>query len=212
MQIETINRIIIKAVENEKQTDSFAKLAIQAARNNGRNINMTEAKGISQFVITYIKQVPLYIEEGLKSSVNFGIQNEMNGMMNELMQYWKLEQDLIPDNLGLIGITDDAYASMFLLQSLSDYCQGTAGHGLLKTDLKNANLLIRNLLGEAIALNLEQRVGVTISNNMMGHVFNQFYQNIFFSGFAFGNAAQANMNQREIEQQVNVQLGAMGIF
>ncbi len=212
MYTQTIKKIIKKAVENEKQTNSLAKLVIQTAQNNGKNMNLSQAQDVSQFVITYVNQVPVYIEECLKGSAKFGIQNEMNQMINELEQYWILEQDLIPDNLGLIGITDDAYASMFLLQSLSDYCQSMYNHTLLKIDLKNANNLIRNILGDAIASALEQKVGVTISNNMINQMFNQVYQNIFSSGFTFGNVAQAYTSQYEIERQVDTQLGAMGIF
>ncbi len=175
-------------------------------------MNLSQAKDVTQFVINYVRQVPVYVEEASKNSAKFGIQNEMNQMINELEQYWILEQDLIPDNLGLVGITDDAYASMFLLQSLSDYCQSLYNHSLLKIDFKKANNLIRNILGDVIASTLEQRVGETISNNMLNQVFNQVYQNIFSSGFTFGNMAQAYTNQYEIERQVDVQLGAMGIF
>ncbi len=211
MNIQTIKKIIKKAVENEKRTNSLAKLVIQVAQNNSKKINLSQAQDISQFVITYVNEVPIYIEEGLSNSAQFGIQTEMNRMIAELEQYWKLEQDLIPDNLGLIGVTDDAYASMFLLQSLSDYCQSMYGRTLLKINFKNANNMIRNIMGNTIASTLEQKVGVTISNNMINQMFNQVYQNIFSSGFTFGNAAQSYINQAEIDRQVDVQLGAMGV-
>lgn len=212
MRTETIRQMITKAVKNEKSTNNLAKLAMSVARNNGKQMSLADAKGIRNFVIEYVKQVPLFIEEGLNMARQFGIQNEMNQMIGELEQYWILEDDLIPDNLGLIGITDDAYASMFLLQSISDYCQSMFNHPLIKVNFTESNKLIRNLLGESIAAALEQKVSLTIANNMVNQVFNQVYKNIFSSGFTFGNAAQAYLEQREIEQQVNVQLGAMGIL
>jgi len=211
MSIQLIRNMITKAVENEKQTNSLAKLVIQMVQNNGKNMNLSQAKGVSQFVITYVSEVPIYMEEGLSNSAQFGIQNEMNSMIGELEQYWKLEQDLIPDNLGLIGITDDAYASMFLLQTLSDSCLSMYNQPLLKLDLKNANNMIRNILGAEIASALEQSVGMTINNNMINQIFNQTYQNILSSGFMFGNFDQSYISQSDIDYEVNTRLGAMGV-
>ena len=136
----------------------------------------------------------------------------MNQMISELEYYWELEQDLIPDHLGLIGITDDAYASMYLLETLSEHCTNMYRRPLLTTDFTQSNHFIRSLLGKPIASTLEQKVQVTIGNNMANNILSQVYRNIFSSGFSFGHAVQAYMNQRAIEDQVNVQMGAMGII
>ena len=212
MGISVIKRKIKKAVNNERSTDSFANLIIKVASDNGNTMSLKEARGISNFVINYIEAVPVLIDEGLKISRNLGIQNEMNQMVKELKYYWELEQDLLPDNLGLIGITDDAYATTYLLQTLSDYCKSMFGRPLLILDLTQTNKFVRGILGEEIAIALEQKVQVTIGSNMVNQVFNQVYQNIFSSGFAFGNPFQAYNDQREIEQLVDVQMGALGIF
>jgi len=211
MNIQTIRKMINKAIKHEDRTDDLANLAKEVARQNGRRMTMDEARGISAFVKGYVNMVPVLLEEGLNASGRFGIGNEMQQMMHEVEYYWILEQDLIPDNLGLQGITDDAYASLFLLQSLSDYCKSMHGQALLSSDLTGMNSVIRNLLGESIAAALEQKVAMTIGQNMAGQIFNQTYQNIFSSGFSFGNYVNAYNSQREIEQQVDVQLGAMGI-
>lgn len=212
MKTEIIKKMISKAVENEKSTNSLAKLVKTVALQNGKSMTLLEAQRVSDFVIEYVKLVPVYIEEGLDAAGKFGIQNEMSQMISELEHYWIIEQDLIPDNLGLIGITDDAYASIYLLQTLSDYCKSINSRPLLQTDFTNPNKVIRNLLGDSIAIAIEQKVQITIASNMTNQIFNQLYQNIFSSGFTFGNAAQAYIDQREIDDHVNVQLGAMGIF
>ena len=212
MKTSLIKKMISNAVKNEKSTNSLAKLVKKVAKQNGNIITLEKAQEVSNFVIQYVNLVPVFMEEGLNTSAKFGIQNEMSQMIAELEYYWKLEQDLIPDNLGLIGIVDDAYASIYLLQSFSDYCKSMYNRPLLKTDLTESNNSIRILLGNQIAAELEQRVQITIGNNMTNQIFNQTFKNIFSSGFTFGNAAQAYMDQRNIEEQVNVQLGAMGIF
>ncbi len=211
MNTKTIKRMIDAAVKEENSTHGLAKLAMKVAKENGRQMTFQEAQNVSTFVIEYIKFVPIYMEDGMRAAGQFGIKNEMNQMLAELEYYWKLEQDVVPDNLGLIGITDDAYASLFLLQTLSDYCKSMTGRPLLSIDLTGMNTVIRNILGEPVASILEQKVAVTIGQNMVNQLFNQAYQNIFSSGFSFGEYVNAQFSQREIEQQVDTQLGAMGI-
>jgi hypothetical protein len=212
MNTKIISKKIETAVKDENSTHRLANLVMEVAIENGKQMTSQEARNASIFVMEYIKFVPRFIEEGMNAAGKFGIRNEMNLMLNEIEQYWKEEKDLVPDNLGLIGITDDAYASLFLLQTLSDYCKSLTGKPLLAIDLTGVNNVIRNILGEQIASKLEQAVGVTISQNMVNQVFNQMYQTLFSSGFNFGALVNAQSSQREIDQQVNLQLGAMGIF
>ena len=212
MRTKAIKKIIEKAINNENSTHSFANLAKEVAEGNGKSLSEGEAENVTNMVLGYVKCVPTLLEEGYKAAQQFGIQNEMNQMLRELEDYWVLEQDILPDSLGLIGITDDAYASIYLIQTLSDYCKGTYKKPLVEYDFTNANKFIRGLLGNDIAVTLEQKVQVTIANNMANNIFNQVYQNIFSSGFAFGNPFQAINDEREIQEQVNVQMGAMGIF
>lgn len=212
MKTDKIKKIISKSVRKERTTHSFSKLAKKVARQNGKIMTDEQADGITEFVIQYVESVPALIEQGIDGARKLGIQNEMNQMMLELKKYWILEQDLIPDSLGLIGITDDAYASLYLLQTLSDYCQSMYNRPLMKIGFTSSNKVVRGLLGNEIAAVLEQRVQATIGNNMMNNILNQAYQKIFTSGFTFNNPFAAYNQQREIEEQVNVQMGAMGIF
>ena len=212
MRTSVIKEMIRKAVENEKSTNSLAKLVQKVAKQNGKSTTLKQAQGVSNFVIEYVNLVPALIEEGLNTSESFGIQYEMTQMMSELEYYWRLEEDLIPDHLGLIGITDDAYASMYLLQTLSNYCKSTYNRPLLKVDFTDSNKIIRNILGNSIAPALEQKVRLTIRQNMTNQIFNPAYKNIFSSGFSFGNATDAYKSQYQIDQRVNTQLGAMGLF
>lgn len=211
MNTKTIRKMISKSIKHENRTNDLANLARDVARKNGQKMNKEASREVSAFVIGYVNMVPDLMEEGLSTASKFGIRNELHQMLLEVEYYWKLEQDLIPDSLGLIGITDDAYASLFLLQSISDYCKSMNGQPLLNSDLTGMNSVIRTLLGETVASALEQKVGMTIGQNMVNQMFNNAYQNIFSSGFSFANYMNAYGSQREIEDQVNVQLGAMGI-
>ncbi len=221
MGITLIRKMIETGIAHERATNDLAKRLIEMGKQTGKNFTLEGTKGVIDLVINYINQVPHYIEKGLHTSGQFGIEYEMNQMINELIYYWRLEQDNIPDNLGLIGITDDAYASMYLLQTLSDHCEKMSGRPLLEVNFTSLNTFIGVILGETVVSVLQQQVHATINNTMrnqlvnndiVNQLFNQVYQNIFTSGFTFGNAMSAFSSNYEIERQVDVQMGAMGIF
>jgi hypothetical protein len=91
----------------------------------------------------------------------------MGQMLQELESYWFETNDLVPDHLGLLGLIDDAYATLFLLQGPSDYCQATFGRPLLVQNMTSANQAIRGLIGEPVVSILDQHVGITMANAMM---------------------------------------------
>lgn len=110
----------------------------------------------------YAQQVPRVLEQGIAAARQLAFDHEMNQITSELEAYWMIEEDLLPDHLGLVRIMDDAYASMHLLQSLAEYCKNKVGQSFLTQDLILANYFIRQLIGEPAASILEQRVELTI--------------------------------------------------
>ena len=159
------------------------------------------------FVREYIEHVPYYMEQGAGVAAQLGLGAEMNQMLEGLENYWFEANDVIPDHLGLMGLLDDAYASLFLLQSLSDYCQATHGRPLLQQNFTHANQIIHILIGEPGATQLEQTVGVEIANAMMQRVIGQ----VVNAGFAFGAAPDPIWGNASVDEIVNTQMGAMGI-
>ena len=101
-------------------------------------------------------------------------------MAGALEAYWFDPNDVIHDHLGLLGVTDDAYASLLLLQSVSDYCQATSARPLLQQNLTVVNQAIRGFIGEPGASVLDQQVAITLTTagmqRMMGQIVNQGFQ------------------------------------
>ena len=102
---------------------------------------------------------------------------------------------------------DDAYATLVLLQSLSDYCQSTFSQPLLHQNLTAANQGIQGLIGDPIVSILEQRVGITMANAMMHRILGQ----ITNAGFSFGAGPDPIWGNASIDEIVNARLGAMGV-
>ena len=211
MRIETIRRMIGAAIDHEQQTGHIVDLLqrFSSKRKTPYSVEITHT--LRDYCITYVKLVPEYLEEGCKQASKLGIKAEMNFMLNELESYWFLQTDLIPDKLGLIGIMDDAYASLFLLQSLSTYCADRWGHALLTEDLTLINTVARNFLGDKIAVTLERTVRENIRANMADNKLQHLISTIFSSGLAFQNTLSSLRAQQAIRYQGQIKLDTIGI-
>ncbi len=208
MRTNEIRKMIEEAVTDEAKTGRLAETIHSMARQNGANPSEQEVQGVVKFVREYVEHVPYYMEQGANAAAQLGLGAEMGQMLGELETYWFEANDVIPDHLGLMGLTDDAYASLVVLQSLSDYSQATLGRPLLQQNFTQANQVIRGLIGEPGASILEQRVGVTVANAMMQRVLGQ----VVGAGFAFGAGPDPIWGNASIDDIVNTRLGALGIF
>lgn len=207
MGTNRINKMIESAISDEEKTGRLASTVKEVARQNGVNLTVQQVNDVISFVKDYIRHIPLYIDDALALAQRTGIKREIEQMIRELEAYWYEMHDVIPDHLGLMGVLDDAYASMSLLQQVSDYCKTTSGHAILSQDWSHANQYMRNLIGEPAASVIDQRVGITIAQNMMGQVMNR----ILSSGFAFDSGPDPIWGNASIDQIVDTQMGAMGI-
>lgn len=207
MRTKEITRMIQDAVADEERTGRLGKFVEEAARQRGSKPTKDAVRGVVAFVREYAEHVPLFMEQAASAAQQLGLASEMGQMLQELESYWFEDNDLIPDHLGLVGLADDAYATLFLLQALSDYCQTTFGRPLLPLNLTAANQGMRGFIGDPAVSILEQRVGVTLANAMMHRLLGQ----ISAGGFAFPSAPDPIWGNASIDEIVNARLGAMGI-
>ena len=88
------------------------------------------------------------------------------------------------------------------------------GTPLIAGDLGPANRVVRGLIGEPFATQLDAGVGQTVAAQAIQASMEQLMQ--FGGGLNFGlgnlGGMQSAINMRDIEHQVDVQLGGMGIF
>ena len=162
------------------KTDSIEKMiAERFARSSGRQLReliaaiaenrgqvadpATLDAGVT-FVRGYIQQVPYMIKVGWTAACNVGLEKEMRGIVQTAQSYWDQDNDIIPDHIGVIGLMDDAYCSMTALQAVSDHYQLQTGSFLFPTDLSSANRLMRELIGEPYASELDQLVLKSLSD------------------------------------------------
>jgi len=116
----------------------------------------------SQFVLGYIRQVPYMMKVAWTAATNVGLQKEMTHILEMVESYWIEGDDIIPDDLGVIGIMDDAYCSLTSLQAVSDHYQLQSGKFLFPDDLSAANRALRKIIGEPYASELDRIVIVAL--------------------------------------------------
>ena len=213
MMIQEIRTIIQAALEDEQRSGRLRGAVRTVARANGANPTKREVAGIVGCVREYVELVPLYMEQARAAARNTGISAQVDQLISQLELYWLEENDVIPDHLGLMGVMDDAYASLTLLQALSEYSRSSAGRPLIADDLTPANQMIRVLLGEPAATILDQQVGNALASALMPQLLNQLAAGQFMLGPTPGSHwGGSSWEGTTLDDYVNTQLGAMGVI
>jgi len=112
----------------------------------------------ARFVTTYIQQVPYMMKVAWTAALNVGLQSQMKKILQMVENYWIEGDDVIPDELGVIGLLDDAYCSLTSLQTVSDHYRQQTGKHLFPDDLGAANRAMRKIIGEPYASELDRIV------------------------------------------------------
>lgn len=165
MEISKIREMILEAEAEETRTGDLVNLLQAIAERRGCNPNPSELENAACFVAEYINQVPVYMEDALLAAREAGIEPEMIRVLQAAETYWADPYDVIPDRMGLVGIMDDAYTSMCLLERMSERLQEKTGQSLFSQDLKPANSAIRVIIGEPYATQLDMYVSNPLRDN-----------------------------------------------
>jgi len=112
----------------------------------------------ARFICSYIEQVPYMMKVAWTAAGNVGLQSQMKRILDMVESYWIEGDDVIPDELGIIGLLDDAYCSLTSLQSVSDHYRLQTGKHLFPNDLGDANRAMRKIIGEPYASELDRIV------------------------------------------------------
>jgi len=132
-------------------------LAVVAEREGAAPTDAELARGAS-FIYSYIEQVPYLLTVAWTSAKTVGLHNEIESILSMIESYWIEDNDVIPDSLGIIGLLDDAYCSLLSMQTISDFYQFQTGKFLFPEDLTAANDIMRKIIGEPYATELDNIV------------------------------------------------------
>jgi len=134
------------------------ELLTAVADRQGVNARAEDIDQGSRFVLGYIRQVPYMMKVAWTAASNVGLEVAMRQILEMVESYWIEGDDIIPDELGVIGLLDDAYCSHTSLQAVSDHYQLQTGKYLFPDNLSSANRAMRKIIGEPYATDLDHIV------------------------------------------------------
>ena len=147
--------------EPHGQTELHDLLAVVAER-HGMSARADDLDSGARFILGYINQVPYMMKVASTAASNVGLEAEMEQILEMVQSYWLEGDDVIPDDLGVIGLLDDAYCSLSSLQTVSDHYQLQTGKYLFPDNLSSANRAMRKIIGEPYATDLDRIVITTM--------------------------------------------------
>ena len=159
MDVDAVEQQIERAVEDEGQSGRLRRALRDHAGARGRRVDEADLSGAVGFVVDYVRHVPVLMRDGLETARIAGLELEMSSVLEAAASYWEMAEDIIPDRLGLLGVLDDAYCSLTLIQGVSDRHEHETGRRLFSPDLETANEAMRRLIGEPVASQLDMFVG-----------------------------------------------------
>ncbi len=159
MDVDAVEQQIEAAVADEGHSGRLRRALRDHAGSQGRRVEEADLAGAVGFVVDYVRHVPQLMRDGLETARIAGLETEMSSVLEAAASYWAMAEDIIPDRLGLLGVLDDAYCSLTLIQSVSDRHEKETGRRLFSPDLEAANVAMRRLIGEPVASQLDMYVG-----------------------------------------------------
>lgn len=164
MDTAQIQKIISDQFADPQSAKDLQKLLKEVAERQGAQPNALELAHGSSFIYNYLEQVPYLLTVAWTSARNVGLENEVTSILKMVESYWIEDDDVIPDNLGIFGLLDDAYCSLSSMQSLSDLYRMQSGKHLFPDDLSAANDIMRKIIGEPYISQLDELVGEAIAD------------------------------------------------
>jgi hypothetical protein len=210
MDLKMIRKKIKKAMKHEDKNNTVAHAIIALAVQNGRQLTQPEVEEALTFIKEYVEHVPYFLSEGRKKAIEHNV-HEMESVLSSASWYWELEHDVIPDRMGLLGIIDDAYCSLCMLQALSDQSVQQKGVALLPMDLKLANQGMRMFIGEPAASQLDMIVAEQLGATNLINAINAIAASAMAAGPMFSSGPDPMWGNDRIDDIVNARLGAMGV-
>jgi hypothetical protein len=158
MDTAQIQKIISRQFADPRSVTDLRELLEVVARRQGVKPVAVDLAHGSSFIYSYLEQVPYLLTVAWTSAKSVGLETEITSILEMVESYWIEDDDVIPDNLGIFGLLDDAYCSLSSLQNLSDLYRMQTGKHLFPDDLTAANKVMRKIIGEPYITQLDELI------------------------------------------------------
>src|SRR5207244_371999 len=97
----------------------------------GRQPTLAELDAAVAFTVDYIRHVPLLMLAMLGAAEKLGAQSNILPLLDACEQYWFESNDVIPDHHGLVGLMDDGYYVLCVVQAIAERYREANGRPLM---------------------------------------------------------------------------------
>lgn len=110
----------------------------------------------------YVRVTGSLIDAAGHEAIALGIGDYVGPLLLQATNYFLTPLDLIPDTYGLYGLIDDAYLAQRYLVGVSFAHQQITGTPLLGGQLEAATSVVRGVIGEPLASQLDRAVAADV--------------------------------------------------
>ncbi len=164
MDISSLNEQIEAAVAIEAKEGHLANYLRDRATGRGVSLTDSELGAALELFENYIRSVPTLLAAASASAAGTPVEALMVKVMEAAVTYWDERDDLVPDELGVLGLLDDAYFSLRMLALVSARLREESGQTLVADDLSALDDVVRDILGAKLTEVLDELVILSLSN------------------------------------------------
>jgi hypothetical protein len=158
MRTHEMRQIIREAEADERQSGRLFDALRQRASSLGNPATDEQVIEVAEWLTSYVRATPDFFDEIRNAARAAGVATAVNPLLEEAERYFFIANDVLPDHLGLLGLIDDAYLGLRLVQLASEHAAESVGGPLVGVDLRVPNSVVRAILGEATARKLDAEI------------------------------------------------------
>lgn len=158
-----ISAYINSVLSAEKPLNVFEKRVDQLMQGGLAGKNPVDKEAVTQLAVNYVRSVADLLADCEVQSSAMGLQRFIFPVIQTASAYLLKPDDYIPDSKGLYGLLDDAYLACRFVARMSELVQMNNGFPLLDTSLDKHSPVIRALIGEPLATQLDMDIEATIN-------------------------------------------------
>jgi len=175
MLADSIRAQIQNAWNEEQRRDTFAALIrsqlARRAEASGESSSPQDREHAAQSILeswrVQLEQVPEFIDALAETAADAHVASVVTPILEAVQEYFLDPDDVVPDSHGILGLLDDMYIALSLLQAVSEQYREFTGHALLDVDLTPSIEAVRPLFqGKRIAA-LDARIQAALSRPTM---------------------------------------------
>jgi uncharacterized membrane protein YkvA (DUF1232 family) len=175
MLADSIRAQIQNAWNEEQRRDTFAALIrsqlARRAEASGESSSPQDREQAAQSILeswrVQLEQVPVFIDALAETAADARVASVVTPILEAVQDYFLDPDDVVPDSHGILGLLDDMYLALSLLQAVSEQYREFTGHALLDVDLTPSIEAVRPLFqGKRIAA-LDARIQAALCQPTM---------------------------------------------